>query len=93
MSQVSVRSNLSGASPVTPQNYLPLQTPDNMGLLLTPLCRVMEMRSEEILEEGYDSDMQFGPYSQGLKGTKESAVPQEKHQISYFVHYLATRQL
>ena len=33
-----------------------------MGLPLTHLCCVMEMPSEAILEEGYDSDMQFGPF-------------------------------
>ena len=35
-----------------------------MGLPLTPLFRVMGMPSEAILEEGYDSDMQFFPFIQ-----------------------------
>ena len=64
MSQGSVRSNFSDASPVTPQNILSLLTPDNMGLLLTNPCCIMEMPSEALLEEGYDSDMKFGPFIQ-----------------------------
>ena len=39
-------------------------TPENMGLPRTLLCRVIEMSSEAILEKGYDSDMQFGPFIQ-----------------------------
>ena len=35
-----------------------------MGVPLTPLCSVMGMPSEAILEEGYDSDMQFGQFIQ-----------------------------
>ena len=56
-SQGSVRSNLSDASPATPQNPLSLLSPENMGLPLTPPCRITEMPSEALLEEGYDSDM------------------------------------
>ena len=63
-SQVSVRSNLSDASHATPQTPLSLLTPDNMGLPITPLFRVMGMPSEAMLEEGYDSGMQFGPFIQ-----------------------------
>ena len=33
-----------------------------MGPSLTPLCRVMGMQSEAILEEGYDSDVHFVPF-------------------------------
>ena len=62
--QGSVQSNLSDDSPATPQTPLSFLTPENMGLLLTPLCRVMGMPSEAILEEGYDSDMQFGLFIQ-----------------------------
>ena len=35
-----------------------------MGVPLTLLCRVMGMPSEAISEEGYDSDMHFGPFIQ-----------------------------
>ena len=49
---------------MTPQTPLSLLTPANMSLPLTPLCRVMGMPSEAILEEGYDSDMQFGLFIQ-----------------------------
>ena len=63
-SQGIVQSNLSDASHATPQNTLSLLTPENMVLPLTPLCRVMEMPSEAILEEVYDRDMQFGPFIQ-----------------------------
>ena len=35
-----------------------------MGLPLTPLCCVMGMISEVILEEGYDSNIQFGSFIQ-----------------------------
>ena len=62
--QVSVQNNSSDASPATPQTPLYLLTPENMGLPLTPLFRVMGMPSEAILEEGYDSDMQFGLFIQ-----------------------------
>ena len=41
-SQCSVRSNLSDASPVTPQTPLSILTPEIMGLSLTPLCHVTE---------------------------------------------------
>ena len=63
-SQISVQGNLSDASPATPQTPLYLLTPENMGLPLTPLCRVMGMPSEAILEERYDSDMQFVTFIQ-----------------------------
>ena len=63
-SQVSVQSNLSDDYPVTPQTPLYILTPENMGLPLTPLCHVMGIPSEAILEEGYDSDMQFGLFIQ-----------------------------
>ena len=63
-SQGSVQSNLSDDSSATPQTPLSFLTPENMGLPITPLCRVMGMPSEEILEEGYDNDMQFGLFIQ-----------------------------
>ena len=63
-SKGSVHSNLSDDSPATPQNPLSFLTPENMGLPLTPLFRVMGMSIEAILEEGYDSDMQFGLFIQ-----------------------------
>ena len=56
--------NLSNASPETHQTPLSLLSPVNMGLPLTPLCRVIKIPSEAILEEGYDSDMQFDPFIQ-----------------------------
>ena len=49
---------------MTPQTPLSLLTPANMSLPLTPLCRVMGMLSEAILEEEYDSDIHFGPFIQ-----------------------------
>ena len=63
-SKGGVQSNLSDASPATPQNPLYIITLENMGLLLPPPFRVMEMPSESLLQEGYDSDMQFGPFIQ-----------------------------
>ena len=59
-SQGSVKFYFSDDSPATPQTSLYFLTPENMGLPLTPLCRDMGIPSEAILEEGYDSDMQFG---------------------------------
>ena len=41
-SQGSVLSNFSDASPATTQTPLSLLTPENMGLPLTPICRVTE---------------------------------------------------
>ena len=64
VSQGSVQSNLSDASPATPHTPLSLLTPENMGLTLTPLCRIIGIPSEAILVEGYDSDMKFGPFIQ-----------------------------
>ena len=64
VSQGSVRINLSGASPATLQTPLFLITPENIGLPIIPLCQVMGMPSEAILEEGYDSDKQFGLFIQ-----------------------------
>ena len=49
--QGSLRSNLSDASPAITHTPLSLLTPYNMGLSLTPLCRVMGIPSEAILEE------------------------------------------
>ena len=63
-SQGSVRSNLSDASPATPQNPLSLLTPENMGLSLTTACCVMDTPSESLLEEGYDINMQFCQFIQ-----------------------------
>ena len=63
-SQGSVKINLYDDSPATPQTPLYFLTPENMGLPLTPLCRVMGIPSEAILEEGYDSNMQFGLFIQ-----------------------------
>ena len=65
-SQCSVRSNLSDAYPATPHTPLYLLTPENMGLPLTPLCRIMGMPNEAISEEVYDSDMQFVPFIQDV---------------------------
>ena len=62
--QCSVQSNLSDDSPATPQTPLFILTPENTCLPITPLCRLTGMPSEAILEEGYDSDMQFGPFIQ-----------------------------
>ena len=64
MSQGSVQSNLSDDSPATPQTPLSFLTPEDIGLPLTPLCHVMGIPSEAILEEGYDSDMNFGLFIQ-----------------------------
>ena len=82
VSQGGVRSNLSGASPATPQTPLSLLTPDNMGLPLTPLCRVMGMPSEAILEEGYDSNLQFGPFIQdGLVEEEFASMDEEEKTV------------
>ena len=62
--QGSVQSNFSDDSPATPQTPLSFLTPENMGLPLTLLCRVMGMPSEAILEEGYDRNMHFGLFIQ-----------------------------
>ena len=59
-----MRSNLYDVSPATPHTTLYIITPDNMGLPLTPLCRIMEMPSAAILDDGYDSYMQVGPFIQ-----------------------------
>ena len=63
-SQGSVKISFLDDSPATPQTPLSFLTPENMGLPLTPLCHVMVIPSEAILEEGYDSDMQFGLFIQ-----------------------------
>ena len=63
-SKGSVHSKLSDDSPATPQTPLSFLTSENMGLPITPLCRVMGMPSEAILEEGYDSNMHFGLFIQ-----------------------------
>ena len=64
LSYGSVRSNFSDASPATVQNPLSLLSPENIGLPLTRFFRVMEICSKAILEEVYDSDMQFGLFIQ-----------------------------
>ena len=76
-SQGSVRSNLSDASPATPQTPLSILTSVNMGLPLTTLCHVIGMPSEAILEEGYDSNMQFGPFIQDGEVEEEFASMDE----------------
>ena len=51
-------------SPATPVRCLPVVPPEDMGLPQTPPQCVLIMPSDELLEEGYDSDMQHGPFLQ-----------------------------
>ena len=57
-----------------------------MGLPLTPLSCIMEMPSEVILEEGYDSDMQFGPFIQdGVVEEEFASVEEEEKTVTEMV--------
>lgn len=58
----SIVSNLTTASDEIPLTALPRLSPRSVGQPKTPPSRVLIMPSEEMMEEGYDSDHQCGPF-------------------------------
>ena len=60
--QVSINSDVTDHAPSTPGISLPSLTPVTMGLPVTPPSRVLNMPSIALLDQGYDSDMQMGPF-------------------------------
>ena len=64
-SQVSYVSNLTGNAPVSPVSQFPVSLvskSSHLGIPLTPPSRMMNMPDEKLFEEGYDSDIQRGPF-------------------------------
>ena len=64
-SQVSYISNLTGNAPVSPVSQFPVSLvskSSHLGIPLTPPSRMMNMPDEKLFEEGYDSDIQRGPF-------------------------------
>ena len=64
-SQASYVSNLIGNAPVSPQSEFPVSLvlkSSHLGIPLTPPSRIMNMPDEKLFEEGYDSDIQIGPF-------------------------------
>ena len=64
-SQVSYVSNLTGNAPVSPESEFPVSfvlKSSHIGIPLTLLSRIMNMPDEKLFEEGFDSDIQRGPF-------------------------------
>ena len=63
--QLSIYSTITVDPPATPPPILPASPTlnlTNLGIPPTPPSRVMNIVSDNLFEEGYDSDGQMGPY-------------------------------
>ena len=63
--QLSIASTITVDPPSTPPPTLPASPTlnlTNLGMPPTPPSRVMNIVSDELFEEGYDSDGQMGPF-------------------------------
>ena len=63
--QLSIASTITVDPPLTPPLTLPASPTlilTNLGMPPTPPSRVINIVSDELFEEGYDSDGQMGPF-------------------------------
>ena len=61
---VTTLSSITEERRRTPENLKPKMKPSDMGLPPTPPCRTIKMPEMALLEIGYDSDFQMGPFIQ-----------------------------
>ena len=68
----STLSSITNAAPKTPDKVNELLQPSEMGLPPTPPTRRLIMPDESLIDDGYDTDNQVGPFVQG--GVEDEAL-------------------
>ena len=63
----STLSNITAEAPVTPNRNLNVLLPSNYGMPSTPPNCTVSVPSDEMIEDGYDTDYEIGPfYEEGI---------------------------
>ena len=86
--QDSYVSNLTGNEPVFPESEFPVSLvlkSSHLGIPLTPPSRMMNMPNEKLFEEGYDSDIQWGPFYETGVSDDMLVVMNEDESVSKLV--------